>query len=72
MYGLTSWASTFLREQGLNAAWIGIQPAQGKLNEATAGQNHAGDGPTGAGYWVDDPARWPVPWQHLIAANKAP
>lgn len=36
-HGFKSFASTFLREQGFNPAWIEIQLVNGELNKVIAG-----------------------------------
>jgi len=40
-HGFKSCASTFLREQGFNPAWIEIQLAHGERNKVIAAYNHA-------------------------------
>ena len=40
-HGFKSCASTFLREQGFNPAWIEIQLAHGERNQVIAAYNHA-------------------------------
>jgi integrase len=40
-HGFKSCASTFLREQGFNPAWIEIQLAHGERNKVVAAYNHA-------------------------------
>lgn len=41
LHGFKSCASTFLREQGYNLAWIEIQLAHGERNKVIAAYNHA-------------------------------
>ena len=40
-HGFKSCASTFLREQGFDPAWIEIQLAHGERNKVVAAYNHA-------------------------------
>lgn len=40
-HGFKSCASTFLREEGFNPAWIEIQLAHGERNKVIAAYNHA-------------------------------